>query len=72
MLTKDDLRQIGILVENVVEEVVDRKLEEKLKPIKKQLRAIKKDQKIMFNFLDREQMKQRKRIDLLEDYVGLA
>lgn len=91
MLTQDDLRQIGSLVENIVdkklqsfeirfekkldaklEEKLEMKFEEKLKPIKKQLRAIKKDQKIMFNLLDREQMKQRKRIERLEEYVGLA
>lgn len=72
MLTKDDLLQIGKVVENKIAEQVGPIVEKKLKPVKKQLKKLQRDQKIMLEQLDREQMNQRKRIIRLEEHVGIA
>lgn len=63
MLTKTDLNQIS--------ELLDTKFDAELKPIKKDIRLIKRDQKTMLDLLDGEQMQQRKRIVRLEEHVGL-
>lgn len=67
MLTKTDLNQIS----KIVDKSLDSKLDLKLKPIKKDIAQIRKDQKTMLNLLDKEQMEQRKRIIRLEEHVGL-
>lgn len=71
MLTKNDLNQISGLL--------DAKLDTKLAPIKKDIRSLKKgvskvrkDQGIMLDLLDKEQMQQRKRIVRLEEHAGLS
>lgn len=63
MLTKNDLNQIS--------ELLDIKFDVELKPIKKDIRLIKRDQKTMLDLLDKEQMQQRKRIIRLEEHAGL-
>ena len=60
MLTKNDISQISNLMDN------------KLKPIKQDLKTIKKDQSSMLKLLDQEQMSQRKRITRLEERVGIS
>jgi hypothetical protein len=67
MLTKDEVEQLGQLLD----QRLDRKFDQKLKPIKKNLRAVKKTVDVMARLLDSEQMRQRKRIDKIEDHVGL-
>lgn len=63
MLIKNDLNQIS--------ELLDTKFDVKLKPIKKDIRLIKRDQKTMLDLLDKEQMQQPKRIIRLEEHVGI-
>ncbi len=67
MLTKDELEQLGQLID----QRLDVKLDQKLKPIKKNLLTIKKTVDVMAKLLDGEQMRQRKRIDKIEDHLGL-
>lgn len=89
MLNNDDIKQIGSLLD----EKLEQKLGEKLEPIHKQLekhgkmleehgkllnshgkllRSLKKDQDIMLNMLDKEQMDQRKRLKKVEEQIGLS
>lgn len=80
MLTKSDLQQMGNLVEEIVDRkitervgsIVDNRLNKKLSPIKKELKKIRNDQKTMFDYLDREQRKQEKRIVRLEKCIGIT
>ena len=81
MLTPDDLEQIG----KVIDARLDAKLDEKLAPlktdiktvtedmqrVKKDLRGVKKTVDVMARLLDGEQMRQRKRIDRIEDHLGM-
>ena len=67
MLTKNDLNQISALLDTKL----DAKFDVELKPIKKDIRLIKRDQKTMLDLLDKEQMQQRKRIIRLEEHAGL-
>lgn len=65
MLNQSDLEQLEKLLDRKLEE----KLEEKLKPIKRQLRQLRKDQRVMLRLLDKEQMDQRKRIVRIEEHL---
>ncbi len=64
MLTADDLLKIGELVES--------KLELKLEPIKKSLRKLAKDQKLILDVLDRDIIKVRLRVERIEKHLGFA
>lgn len=63
MLSINDLNEIS--------QLLDQKLDEKLSPIKKDIKYMKKTQEVMLDLLDREQMHQRKRINRIEDHLGL-
>ena len=70
-----DLKQISKLLDDRL----DNKLDEKLAPIQKtltqhgkMLRSLKKDQSIMLEMLDGEQMKQSKKLKRVEDYLGIT
>lgn len=63
MLTEDDLRKIG--------EIIDQKVEVRLKPVKKDIKKLNKNQDVMLSMLDREQMMQSRRIKRLEKHLGL-
>lgn len=74
MLTKNDLQQIGELLDTKLEE----KLEEKLEPIKKEQKQVKKklnkmsnDINLVVRTFDKDIMQNRKRIERLEDHVDL-
>lgn len=74
-MTRDDLAQIGELLDRKLEE----KLEQKLEPIEKELkkhgkvlRSLKKDQGTMLDMLDKEQMSQRKRLVRIEKHLMIT
>ncbi len=67
MLTKNDLTQIR----GVVKEEVDVSLGRELKPIKRDLKKIRKDLEFAVGVLDRDRWKLEKRVDVIESYVGL-
>lgn len=67
MLDKNDLKQIG----NVIDERLEVKLEQKLKPIKKDLAYIKKTVSVLVNRTDREETQLKKRVKRIEDHVDL-
>lgn len=82
MLTDDDLRKIGELVdeklETKLEEKLETKFEEKLAPIRKDIqslkkndRAIRKEMRLILRYLDRERVSHDKRITRIEEYLGL-
>lgn len=45
--------------------------DKQLRSLKKDLRSVKKDQNVMLDMLDREQVSQRKRLDRVEEHLGL-
>ena len=62
MLDKTDLEEIQKLLDPIQK---DQKKQGKL------LRSLKKDQDIMLHMLDKEQMSQRKRLQTVEEHLGL-
>lgn len=66
-LTLKDLEAIGNLIDHKLEE----KLDEKLSPILKDLKILRKDTSYIIDaLLDRELMHQDKRIDKIERHLG--
>lgn len=70
-----DLKQISKLLDDKL----DNKLDEKLAPIQKTLskhgkilKSLKRDQSVMLAMLDGEQMKQRKRLNRIEEHLSLS
>lgn len=75
----NDLKQIS----DLFDQRLDEKLDQKLKPIRKSqdehskllkshsklLKTLKKNQDVMLDMLDREQMKQREKIDRIEEHL---
>jgi peptidoglycan hydrolase CwlO-like protein len=77
MLTKDDLKQIG--------SIVDTKIDKQLDPVKKDIADLKKDMKTVKRdmgetrndiktlraYFDRDYVNLRKRIDRIEEHLGV-
>ncbi len=70
MLTKEDLISIG--------EVIDQRLDKRLEPIAKDIKSMKsdltkaqKDIRVMLAVLDRADGELRKRIERIEEHLGL-
>lgn len=76
MLTKNDVKIIG----NLFDEKFDKKLDEKfenafkkhISSIKEDITQIRKDQKLIIRFFDREYLNLRKRIERIESYLKLS
>lgn len=64
MLTKTDLSQIG--------NVIDEKLDSKLKPIKKNLRYLKKTVDLIVKNYDEGDVKLDRRVRKIEEHIGLT
>lgn len=64
MLTKNDLNQIG--------NVIDGKLKKSFGPIKKDVVQTRKDVKVLIAYFDREYLDLRKRIEDIEEHLGLT
>jgi len=64
MLTKTDLNQIG--------QVVDEKLDKKLKPIKKDLKYLKKTLDIVVENYDENDVRLERKIKKIETHIGLT
>ena len=82
MLSKDDYteirkilkEEIGILKEeirNETKKIVHNEIAIQLKPIKKDISQIRKDQKIIINFFDHEYLELRKRVERIEEHLGI-
>ncbi len=63
VLTKSDLQQIG--------SVVDNKLQAGLKPIKKELRYIRRTVEVLIGRSDREETLLKRRVSKIERHLGL-
>jgi len=68
MLTKTDLNQIRVAVNEEVDVVV----EKKLKPIKRDLRYLKKTVDIIVKNYDEADVKIERRVRKIEAHIGLA
>ncbi len=82
MLEKSDLHQIKEIVEEVVERKLEEKLgqrfaeqenrlDQKLKPIHKKLNKLQKDLDITIRSLDNDHLKNRQRIERIENHLQL-
>jgi hypothetical protein len=60
------LQQISDLLDQKLEVKLEEKLTEKLSPMYSELKQLKKTQNILLKMLDREQMSQRVRLDIIE------
>ncbi len=67
MLTKTDLDQIG----KVIDESLDSKLDLKLRPIKKELRYIRKTVDVLVDRTDREETQLNKRVAKIESHLNI-
>lgn len=72
MLTKTDLSQIRGVVREEVDIIVEKKLDSKLKPIKKDLRYLKKTVDLVVKNYDEEDVKLGKRVSKIEEHIGLT
>lgn len=64
MLTKRDL----VSISEVVGKKIEKEFEVRLKPIKDDISQIRKDQKIIVHFFDREYLDLRKRVEKIESF----
>ena len=83
MLTKNDLSQIGEIVQNETRKIVQvetRKIvQEEIAPLKKDIKTLKsdvteirKDIKKIVNFFDREYLELRNRVENIEQHLGIV
>lgn len=63
MLDKTDLKEIQKLLDPI---------QKNQKKHGKLLESLKKDQDVMLNMLDKEQMNQRKRLQVVEEHLGIS
>lgn len=63
MLTKNDLNAIG--------EILDTKLEKRLKPIEKDIKKLRNDLTTTINFFDKRDIEHKKNIDKTRSELGL-
>lgn len=78
MLTPDDLRKIGELIDERLEVKLEEKLEEKLASIRRDIQTLKKNDRVIrkeirliLRYLDRERALHDKKITRIEEYLGL-
>ena len=63
MLTKKDFVEI--------KKIVHEEVAVQLSPVKKDISQIRKDQKIIINFFDHEYLELRKRVERIEEHLGI-
>ena len=83
MLTKNDLQQLKTILRDevrpivkeevytVINETVRPMIKEELKPIKDDITQIRKDMKQIVSFFDREYLELRKRVEHIEQHLGI-
>lgn len=71
MLTQDDLKQIALLLDEKLETKLEAKFEQKLAPIKKDIKKIKSDLKLVINTFDKKDISMTYRMERVERHVGL-
>ncbi|KKQ51792.1 hypothetical protein A2865_03250 [Candidatus Woesebacteria bacterium RIFCSPHIGHO2_01_FULL_39_17] len=71
MLSKSDFQQIQDIVRTEVHQETRKIIKEELAPIKKDITQIRKDIKTIVNFFDREYLELRKRVERIEEHLGL-
>ncbi len=79
MLTKSDVKIIGDLFDEKFDKKFDEKFDKKFEsafkkhtaPIKEDISQIRKDQKAIIRFFDREYLNLRKRVERIETFLKL-
>ena len=72
MLSNDDLKKIGEVVDRRIEEKVGPIIEKQLRPVKEDISHIRKEIKVIVGFFDREYLDLRKRVERIEAHLNLA
>lgn len=70
MLTKNDLKQIGILVNQIIEARI-KPLAREIKELHRRVKKMERDLKLITNYFDREYIDHDKRITRIETHLGL-
>jgi hypothetical protein len=71
MLTKTDLSQIKLIIEGVIKEKVDPKLEKLELKMDKEFRKVHQEIKYNVNFLDKDYLKLKKQVTRVETVLQL-
>jgi hypothetical protein len=71
MLTKQDLKNIGTLIDTKLETKLESKFDEKLKPIKKTLKEMNNKLDTAIRFFDTSTIGHEKRIKRIEKHLDL-
>lgn len=71
MLTDNDLKKIGTLIDVKLDRKLNETLDRKLKPIKEDVVEIRKDIKRIVDFFDREYLELRARVERIEEHLNL-
>jgi len=72
MLTDNDLKKIGEVVDQKIEEKVGPIIEKHLRPVKEDISHIRKDIKTMVGYFDREYLDLRKRVERIESHLKIS
>lgn len=72
MLTTDDIQQLKDVLIPVLNESLDTKLDEKLKPVKEDIAKIRKDVNAMLSVFDNEYVDLRSRLERIEEHLKLT
>jgi len=72
MLTKDDLQKFGSVVDEKILKLRNEVINDYLKPMKKQIVKTGKEEHTTTGYLDRRDHWIMKRVDLLEDKIGIV
>jgi len=70
MLTDQDLKKIGSLLEPMKKDISG--IKQELVPIKKDIVRIRKDQKTIVNFFDREYLDLRERVEVIGRHLNIG
>ena len=70
MLTKNDLKQIEILVDRILEAKL-KPLTVEIKELHRRVKKMERDLKLITNYFDREYLDHDKRITRIETHLGL-
>jgi hypothetical protein len=72
MLTKQDLQGIGNLVEQKISQLVPGIVKQELKPVRRDIRKLRKDLEFAIGSLDKDRWKLEQRVDKIDAHLGIS
>lgn len=70
-LSKNDLQNIGQLIDSSLDNKLEITLSKKINPLQKDIKKIKKDLSSMLDFLDNENIRLKKQVKRIEEHISL-